>query len=400
MANFFIDRPIFAWVLAIILCLTGALAIFSLPVEQYPNLAPPNVRISATYPGASAKTVENTVTQIIEQNMTGLDNMMYMSSQSTNTGQATVTLTFEAGTDPNEAMQQVQNQLQAAIKRLPQAVQNQGVTVSKSGDTTLMMVAFVSTDNSMDKQDIADYIVSNLQDPLSRINGVGSMDVFGSQYAMRIWLDPNKLNSYQLTTQDVVKAIQSQNAQVAVGQLGPVDNRRNPNLRVNQDGSLVTLGNVATVELGGENYNYLSRYNGMQAAGMNIKLASGANELQTDQLVKDKIAELSQYFPRGLEAKVAYETTPFVKASIEEVVKTLLEGIVLVFLVMYLFLQNLRATLIPTIAVPVVLLGTFAVLYACGYSINTLTMFAMVLAIGLLVDDAMSPPWCCPCWWR
>ncbi|MGR3843705.1 multidrug efflux RND transporter permease AcrD [Serratia marcescens] len=410
MANFFIDRPIFAWVLAIILCLTGALAIFSLPVEQYPNLAPPNVRISATYPGASAQTLENTVTQIIEQNMTGLDNMMYMSSQSTNTGQATVTLTFEAGTDPNEAMQQVQNQLQAAIKRLPQAVQNQGVTVSKSGDTTLMMVAFVSTDNSMDKQDIADYIVSNLQDPLSRINGVGSMDVYGSQYAMRIWLDPNKLNSYQLTTQDVVKAIQSQNAQVAVGQLGgtpSVDKQalnatinaqsqlqtpeqfRQITLRVNQDGSLVTLGNVATVELGGENYNYLSRYNGMQAAGMNIKLASGANELQTDQLVKDKIAELSQYFPHGLEAKVAYETTPFVKASIKDVVKTLLEAILLVFLVMYLFLQNFRATLIPTIAVPVVLMGTFAILSACGFSINTLTMFAMVLAIGLLVDDAI-----------
>ncbi|CAI1105662.1 Acriflavine resistance protein B [Serratia quinivorans] len=410
MANFFIDRPIFAWVLAIILCLTGALAIFSLPVEQYPNLAPPNVRISATYPGASAQTLENTVTQIIEQNMTGLDNMMYMSSQSTNTGRATVTLTFEAGTDPNEAMQQVQNQLQAAIKRLPQAVQTQGVTVSKSGDTTLMMVAFVSTDGSMDKQDIADYIVSNLQDPLSRINGVGSMDVYGSQYAMRIWLDPNKLNSYQLTTQDVVSAIKSQNAQVAVGQLGgtpSVDKQalnatinaqsqlqtpeqfRKITLRVNQDGSLVTLGDVATIELGGENYDYLSRYNGMQAAGMNIKLASGANELQTDQLVKDKIAELSQYFPHGLEAKVAYETTPFVKASIKDVVKTLLEAIVLVFLVMYLFLQNFRATLIPTIAVPVVLMGTFAILSACGFSINTLTMFAMVLAIGLLVDDAI-----------
>lgn len=410
MANFFIDRPIFAWVLAIILCLTGALAIFSLPVEQYPNLAPPNVRISATYPGASAQTLENTVTQIIEQNMTGLDNMMYMSSQSTNTGRATVTLTFEAGTDPNEAMQQVQNQLQAAIKRLPQAVQTQGVTVSKSGDTTLMMVAFVSTDGSMDKQDIADYIVSNLQDPLSRINGVGSMDVYGSQYAMRIWLDPNKLNSYQLTTQDVVSAIQSQNAQVAVGQLGgtpSVDKQalnatinaqsqlqtpeqfQKITLRVNQDGSLVTLGDVATIELGGENYDYLSRYNGMQAAGMNIKLASGANELQTDQLVKDKIADLSQYFPHGLEAKVAYETTPFVKASIKDVVKTLLEAIVLVFLVMYLFLQNFRATLIPTIAVPVVLMGTFAILSACGFSINTLTMFAMVLAIGLLVDDAI-----------
>jgi multidrug efflux pump len=410
MANFFIDRPIFAWVLAIILCLTGVLAIFSLPVEQYPNLAPPNVRISATYPGASAQTLENTVTQIIEQNMTGLDNMMYMSSQSTNTGQATVTLTFEAGTDPNEAMQQVQNQLQAAIKRLPQAVQTQGVTVSKSGDTTLMMVAFVSTDGSMDKQDIADYIVSNLQDPLSRINGVGSMDVYGSQYAMRIWLDPNKLNSYQLTTQDVVTAIQSQNAQVAVGQLGgspSVDEQalnatinaqsqlqtpeqfRKITLRVNQDGSLVTLGDVSTIELGGENYNFLSRYNGLQAAGMNIKLASGANELQTDQLVKDKIAELSQYFPHGLEAKVAYETTPFVKASIKDVVKTLLEAILLVFLVMYLFLQNFRATLIPTIAVPVVLMGTFAILSACGFSINTLTMFAMVLAIGLLVDDAI-----------
>jgi multidrug efflux pump len=273
-----------------------------------------------------------------------------------------------------------------------------------------MMVAFVSTDGSMDKQDIADYIVSNLQDPLSRINGVGSMDVYGSQYAMRIWLDPNKLNSYQLTTQDVVSAIQSQNAQVAVGQLGgspSVDKQalnatinaqsqlqtpeqfRNITLRVNQDGSLVTLGDVSTVELGGENYNFLSRYNGLQAAGMNIKLASGANELQTDQLVKDKIAQLSQYFPHGLEAKVAYETTPFVKASIKDVVKTLLEAILLVFLVMYLFLQNFRATLIPTIAVPVVLMGTFAILSACGFSINTLTMFAMVLAIGLLVDDAI-----------
>ncbi|QHA88523.1 multidrug efflux RND transporter permease AcrD [Serratia rhizosphaerae] len=410
MANFFIDRPIFAWVLAIILCLTGALAIYSLPVEQYPNLAPPNVRISANYPGASAQTLENTVTQIIEQNMTGLDNMMYMSSQSTNTGRATVTLTFEAGTDPNEAMQQVQNQLQAAVKRLPQAVQQQGVTVSKSGDTTLMMVAFVSTDGSMDKQDIADYIVSNLQDPLSRINGVGSMDVYGSQYAMRIWLDPDKLNSYALTTTDVVNAIQSQNAQVAVGQVGgtpSVDKQalnatinaqsqlqtpqqfRDITLRVNQDGSLVTLGNVATIELGGENYDYLSRYNGMPAAGMNIKLASGANELQTDELVKAKIDELSQYFPRGLEAKVAYETTPFVKASIKDVVKTLLEAVLLVFLVMYLFMQNFRATLIPTIAVPVVLLGTFAILSAFGFSINTLTMFAMVLAIGLLVDDAI-----------
>lgn len=410
MANFFIDRPIFAWVLAIILCLTGALAISTLPVEQYPNLAPPNVRISASYPGASAQTLENTVTQVIEQSMTGLDSLLYMSSQSSSAGTATITLTFQAGTDPNEAMQQVQNQLQSAIKKLPQDVQQQGVSVSKSGDNTLMMVAFVSTDGSMDKQDIADYVASNLQDPLSRIEGVGSIDAFGSQYAMRIWLDPNKLNNYQLTTQDIVTAIQSQNSQIAVGQLGgtpSVNNQalnatinaqsqlqtpeqfREITLRVNQDGSLVTLGDVAKVEMGAENYDYLSRFNGQAASGMNIKLASGANELQTDELVKARIAELTPFFPHGLEAKIAYETTPFVKASIKDVVKTLLEAILLVFLVMYLFLQNFRATLIPTIAVPVVLLGTFAILSALGFSINTLTMFAIVLAIGLLVDDAI-----------
>lgn len=410
MANFFIDRPIFAWVLAIILCLTGALAISTLPVEQYPNLAPPNVRISASYPGASAQTLENTVTQVIEQSMTGLDNLLYMSSQSSSAGTATVTLTFQAGTNPNEAMQQVQNQLQSATKKLPQDVQQQGISVSKSGDSTLMMLAFVSTDDSMDKQDIADYVASNLQDPLSRIEGVGSINAFGSQYAMRIWLDPNKLNNYQLTTQDIVTAIQSQNSQIAVGQLGgtpAVDSQslnatinaqsqlqtpeqfRAITLRVNQDGSLVTLGDVAKVELGAENYNYLSRYNGQAASGMSIQLASGANELQTDALVKARIAELTPFFPHGLEAKVAYETTPFVKASIKDVVKTLLEAILLVFLVMYLFLQNFRATLIPTIAVPVVLLGTFAILSAFGFSINTLTMFAIVLAIGLLVDDAI-----------
>ncbi|MDN0119701.1 multidrug efflux RND transporter permease AcrD [Yersinia frederiksenii] len=410
MANFFIDRPIFAWVLAIILCLTGALAISTLPVEQYPNLAPPNVRISASYPGASAQTLENTVTQVIEQSMTGLDNLLYMSSQSSSAGTASITLTFQAGTNPNEAMQQVQNQLQSAIKKLPQDVQQQGVSVSKSGDNTLMMVAFVSTDGSMDKQDIADYVASNLQDPLSRIEGVGSIDAFGSQYAMRIWLDPNKLNNYQLTTQNVVAAIQSQNSQIAVGQLGgtpSVDNQalnatinaqaqlqtpeqfREITLRVNQDGSLVTLGDVAKIEMGAEKYDYLSRFNGQAASGMSIKLASGANELQTDKLVKARIAELSPFFPHGLEAKIAYETTPFVKASIKDVVKTLLEAILLVFLVMYLFLQNFRATLIPTIAVPVVLLGTFAILSVFGFSINTLTMFAIVLAIGLLVDDAI-----------
>lgn len=410
MASFFIDRPIFAWVLAILLCLTGTLAIFSLSVEQYPDLAPPNVRITANYPGASAKTLENTVTQVIEQNMTGLDNLMYMSSQSSNTGQASITLTFQAGSNPDEAVQQVQNQLQSALRKLPQAVQNQGVTVRKTGDTNILMLAFVSTDGSMDKQDIADYVASNIQDPLSRVDGVGDVDAYGSQYAMRIWLDPYKLTQYRLTTQDVVNAITTQNVQVAVGQLGgtPAVNNQALNatinaqslletpeqfraitLRVNQDGSYVTLGDVATVEMGAEKYDYLSRYNGKAASGIGIKLASGANEMDTAQRVLARVNELAPYFPHGLEYKVAYETTSFVKASIEDVVKTLLEAILLVFLVMYLFLQNFRATLIPTIAVPVVLLGTFSVLYAFGYSINTLTMFAMVLAIGLLVDDAI-----------
>ncbi|MDF7757939.1 multidrug efflux RND transporter permease AcrD [Kosakonia cowanii] len=410
MAKFFIDRPIFAWVLAILICLTGALAISSLPVEQYPDLAPPNVRITANYPGASAQTLENTVTQVIEQNMTGLDNLMYMSSQSSATGQASITLNFRAGTDPDEAVQQVQNQLQSAMRKLPQTVQNQGVTVRKTGDTNILTIAFVSTDGSMDKQDIADYVASNIQDPLSRVNGVGDIDAYGSQYAMRIWPDPSKLTSYQLTTGDVTRAIASQNAQIAVGQLGgtpSVDRQalnatinaqsllqtpeqfRDITLRVNPDGSEVRLGDVATVELGAEKYDYLSRYNGNAASGLGVKLASGANEMETAELVLQRLNELSHYFPHGLEYKVAYETASFVKASIIDVVKTLLEAIVLVFVVMYLFLQNFRATLIPTIAVPVVLLGTFGVLYAFGYSINTLTMFAMVLAIGLLVDDAI-----------
>ena len=410
MSNFFIDRPIFAWVLAILLCLCGTLSIRSLPIEQYPDLAPPNVRITANYPGASAQTLENTVTQVIEQNMTGIDNLMYMSSNSSNTGQAQITLTFTAGTDPDEARQQVQNQLQSALRKLPQAVQSQGVTVNKTGDSNILMVAFVSTDGSMDKQDIADYVASNIQDPLSRIDGVGQVDAYGSQYAMRIWLDPNKLIAYALTTGDVVSAIQSQNTQVAVGQVGGLpsvekqalnatvnaqsmlqtpEQFRAITLKNNPDGSVVTLGDVASVELGAEKYDYLSRYNGQPASGLGVKLASGANEMNTDKLVRARIEELSHYFPHGLEAKVAYETSPFVKASITDVVKTLLEAIVLVFGVMYLFMQNFRATLIPTIAVPVVLFGTFSVLYACGFSINTLTMFAMVLAIGLLVDDAI-----------
>ncbi|MEI7368186.1 multidrug efflux RND transporter permease AcrD [Pectobacterium sp. 1950-15] len=410
MANFFVDRPIFAWVLAILLSLCGMLAIKSLPLEQYPDLAPPSVRITASYPGASAQTLENTVTQVIEQSMTGLDNLMYMSSDSSNTGQARVMLTFEAGTNPDEARQQVQNQLQSAIRKLPQEVQQQGVTVSKTGDTNILMVAFVSTDGSMDKQDIADYVATNIQEPISRISGVGEVSAYGSQYAMRIWLDPAKLMDYALTTSDVVRAIESQNSQVSVGQVGgvpSVDNQalnatinaqsllqtpqqfRDITLRVNQDGSAVTLANVAEVELGAERYDFLSRFNGQSASGLGVTLASGANELETDKRVRERIDELSRYFPHGLEAKIAFETSPFVKASITDVVKTLFEAVLLVFLVMYLFLQNFRATLIPTIAVPVVLLGTFAVLYACGFSLNTLTMFAMVLAIGLLVDDAI-----------
>ncbi|MDG0798989.1 multidrug efflux RND transporter permease AcrD [Pectobacterium punjabense] len=410
MANFFVDRPIFAWVLAILLSLCGMLAIKSLPLEQYPDLAPPSVRITANYPGASAQTLENTVTQVIEQSMTGLDNLMYMSSDSSNTGQSRIMLTFEAGTDPDEARQQVQNQLQSATRKLPQDVQQQGVTVSKTGDTNILMVAFVSTDGSMDKQDIADYVATNIQEPISRISGVGEVDSYGSQYAMRIWLDPAKLMDYALTTSDVVRAIESQNSQVSVGQVGgvpSVDNQalnatinaqsllqtpqqfRDITLRVNQDGSAVTLANVAEMELGSERYDFLSRFNGQAASGLGVKLASGANELETDKRVRERIEELSQYFPHGLEAKIAFETSPFVKASITDVVKTLFEAVLLVFLVMYLFLQNFRATLIPTIAVPVVLLGTFAVLYAFGFSLNTLTMFAMVLAIGLLVDDAI-----------
>lgn len=409
MANFFIDRPIFAWVLAILLSLGGMMAIASLAVEQYPDLAPPNVRITASYPGASAQTMENTVTQIIEQSMTGLDHLMYMSSQSSS-GQTRITLSFDAGTDPDNARQQVQNQLQSAMRKLPQDVQQQGVTVNKTGDTNILMIAFVSTDGSMEKQDISDYVASNVQEPLSRINGVGSVDIFGSQYAMRIWLDPSKLKSFSLTAGDVVSAIQSQNSQVSVGQVGgtpSVDHQslnatvnarsllqtpeqfRAITLRVNQDGSAVTLGDVSKIELGAENYDSLSRFNGQSASGLGIKLASGANEIETDKLVRARLAELAPFFPHGLEAKIAFETSPFVKASIEDVVKTLLEAVLLVFLVMYLFLQNFRATLIPTIAVPVVLLGTFAVLYAFGFSLNTLTMFAMVLAIGLLVDDAI-----------
>ncbi|EBZ0605589.1 efflux RND transporter permease subunit [Salmonella enterica subsp. enterica serovar Infantis] len=410
MANFFIRRPIFAWVLAIILMMAGALAIMQLPVAQYPTIAPPAVSISATYPGADAQTVQDTVTQVIEQNMNGIDNLMYMSSTSDSAGSVTITLTFQSGTDPDIAQVQVQNKLQLATPLLPQEVQQQGISVEKSSSSFLMVAGFVSDNPNTTQDDISDYVASNIKDSISRLNGVGDVQLFGAQYAMRIWLDANLLNKYQLTPVDVINQLKVQNDQIAAGQLGGTPalpgqqlnasiiaqtRLKDPEefgkvtLRVNTDGSVVHLKDVARIELGGENYNVVARINGKPAYGLGIKLATGANALDTATAIKAKLAELQPFFPQGMKVVYPYDTTPFVKISIHEVVKTLFEAIILVFLVMYLFLQNIRATLIPTIAVPVVLLGTFAVLAAFGYSINTLTMFGMVLAIGLLVDDAI-----------
>ncbi|EDT6685694.1 efflux RND transporter permease subunit [Salmonella enterica subsp. enterica] len=410
MANFFIRRPIFAWVLAIILMMAGALAIMQLPVAQYPTIAPPAVSISATYPGADAQTVQDTVTQVIEQNMNGIDNLMYMSSTSDSAGSVTITLTFQSGTDPDIAQVQVQNKLQLATPLLPQEVQQQGISVEKSSSSFLMVTGFVSDNPNTTQDDISDYVASNIKDSISRLNGVGDVQLFGAQYAMRIWLDANLLNKYQLTPVDVINQLKVQNDQIAAGQLGGTPalpgqqlnasiiaqtRLKDPEefgkvtLRVNTDGSVVHLKDVARIELGGENYNVVARINGKPASGLGIKLATGANALDTATAIKAKLAELQPFFPQGMKVVYPYDTTPFVKISIHEVVKTLFEAIILVFLVMYLFLQNIRATLIPTIAVPVVLLGTFAVLAAFGYSINTLTMFGMVLAIGLLVDDAI-----------
>ncbi|MGP6470917.1 multidrug efflux RND transporter permease subunit AcrB [Rahnella aceris] len=410
MAKFFIDRPIFAWVIAIIIMLAGGLAILKLPIAQYPTVAPPAIQLTATYPGADAQTVQDTVTQVIEQNMNGIDNMMYMSSTSDSSGTVQITLTFASGTDADIAQVQVQNKLQLATPLLPQEVQQQGISVEKSSSSFLMVAGFISNNGSMTQDDIADYVGSNVKDPISRTTGVGDVQLFGAQYAMRIWMDPNKLNNFQLTPVDVINAIKVQNNQIAAGQLGgtpPVPGQqlnssivaqtrlKSPDefgkiiLKVNQDGSQVRLKDVAKIELGGENYDVIARFNGQPASGLGIKLATGANALNTAASVKATLAKLEPFFPAGLEVVYPYDTTPFVKISIKEVGKTLFEAIVLVFLVMFLFLQNFRATLIPTIAVPVVLLGTFAILAAFGYSINTLTMFGMVLAIGLLVDDAI-----------
>ncbi|MEJ5074171.1 multidrug efflux RND transporter permease subunit AcrB [Enterobacter ludwigii] len=410
MPNFFIDRPIFAWVIAIIIMLAGGLAILKLPIAQYPTIAPPAIAITAVYPGADAETVQNTVTQVIEQNMNGIDNLMYMSSNGDSTGTATITLTFQSGTDPDIAQVQVQNKLQLAMPLLPQEVQQQGVSVEKASSSFLMVVGVINTNGTMTQDDISDYVAANMKDPISRTSGVGDVQLFGSQYAMRIWMDPNKLNNFQLTPVDVITALKAQNAQVAAGQLGgtpPVKGQQlnasiiaqtrltNTDefgkilLKVNPDGSQVRLRDVAKIELGGENYDVVAKFNGQPASGLGIKLATGANALNTADAIRAELARMEPFFPAGMKIVYPYDTTPFVKISIHEVVKTLVEAIILVFLVMYLFLQNFRATLIPTIAVPVVLLGTFAVLSAFGFSINTLTMFGMVLAIGLLVDDAI-----------
>jgi HAE1 family hydrophobic/amphiphilic exporter-1/multidrug efflux pump len=410
MARFFIDRPIFAWVLSIIVMMAGALAIVVLPISQYPAIAPPTISVATTYPGASAQTLENTVTQVIEQRMNGIDHLRYMGSTSDSAGNAQVTLTFDAGTDPDIAQVQVQNKLQLALPRLPMEVQRQGVRVTKTGSVFLVMIGLVSRDGSMNRNDISDYAYSTLQDQLSRVSGVGEVQVFGSAYAMRIWLHPDRLLKYRLTPADVAGAVQAQNAQISAGQLGGLpavggqrltatitaqtrlqtpEQFQEVLLRVNPDGSQVRLRDVARVELAGESSDIETFYNGMPSGGIGIRMASGANALDTVDAVRRRMAELERFFPPGLEAVYPFDTTPFVRLSIEEVVKTLVEAILLVFLVMLLFLQNFRATLIPTIAVPVVLLGTFGVLAAFGFSINTLTMFGVVLAIGLLVDDAI-----------
>ncbi|MBJ9571541.1 efflux RND transporter permease subunit [Citrobacter braakii] len=410
MANFFIERPVFAWVLAIIMMFTGGIAIMNLPIAQYPQIAPPTITISAAYPGADAKTVEDSVTQVIEQNMNGLDGLMYMSSTSDAAGNASIILTFKTGTSPDIAQVQVQNKLQLAMPSLPQEVQQQGISVDKSSSNILMVAGFISDNNSLSQYDIADYVASNIKDPISRTAGVGSVQLFGSQYAMRIWLDPQKLDKYNLTPQDVITQLKVQNNQISGGQLGGMpqsaDQQLNASiivqtrlqttdefgkifLKVQQDGSQVLLRDVARIELGAENYATVARYNGKPAAGIAIKLAAGANALETSQAVKQELNRLSAWFPASMKTVYPYDTTPFIEISIQGVFHTLIEAIILVFLVMYLFLQSFRATLIPTIAVPVVILGTFAILDIAGFSINTLTMFGMVLAIGLLVDDAI-----------
>ena len=410
LSKFFLDRPVFAWVIAIVIMLVGALAIYNLPVSQYPPIAPPSIYIQTSYPGASAETVENSVTQIIEQKMTGLDKMLYLSATSDSAGGARIELTFAPGTDPDLAWSKVQNKLQLAMTSLPEEVQRQGVTVGKATRNWLMIVSLISEDGSMDGNDLRDYAQSNLEKVLARVPGVGEVENFGSQYAMRIWLNPERLTDYRLTVEDVIVALRAYNVEVSAGQFGGAPavqgQRLNASImvqsmlktprefasipvRVNPDGSIVRIKDVGRAELGTDAYDIEAFYNGKPSAGMGIRMASGANALDTADAVKAKLKEMSQYFPPGMKVVYPYDTTPFVRVAIYEVVKTLLEAVLLVFLIMWLFMGNIRATLIPTIAVPVVLLGTFATLSLFGFSINMLTMFAMVLSIGLLVDDAI-----------
>src|SRR6476619_4050756 len=410
MSRYFIDRPIFAWVLAILIMLFGLLAVRSLPIAQFPALAPPQIGVTAVFPGADATTLDKTTTQIIEQQLQGIDHLRYFSSQSSSSGQVTITLTFEQGTDPDTAQVQVNNKVQAALPLLPQEVQRQGVRVEKSSANFALVPGLYSADGSHSQDDLADMMVSKIQEPISRINGVGGVQVFGSQYAMRIWVDPMKLNSYQLTMADVISAVQSQNAQVSAGQIGnlPAPKSQELNatvsvqsrlqtpeefgtirLKTEQDGSVVRLRDVARIELGSETYGFSANYSGHPATAAAIRLAPGADALKTTAEVKAKIAEIAKTFPSDVRVIYPWDTTPFVKVSLKQVVEPLFEARILVFLVMFLFLQNWRATLIPTIAIPVVLLGTLAVMSVAGFSINTLTLFGTVLAIGLLVDDAI-----------
>lgn len=410
LSKFFLERPVFAWVVSIIIMLAGGLAIYNLPISQYPPIAPPSISIDAFYPGASAETVENSVVQIIEQKMTGFDNMLYMSSTSDSSGAGRIELTFTPGTDPDLAWSQVQNKLQLAMASLPDVVQRQGVKVSKSTSNYLIIVGLISEDGSMDGTDLRDYAQSNIEKVLARVKGVGEVENFGSQYAMRVWLNPDKLISYNMTITDVISALRSYNVEISAGQFGAapaVEGQRlnasiivqnllkTPEefaaipLRINKDGSVVRVKDIGRTELGTERYDVNAMFNGKPAAAMAIRQAAGANALDTAKNIRDKMDELSEYFPQGMKVIYPYDTTPFVRVAINEVVKTLFEAIFLVFIVMYLFMGNIRATLIPTMAVPVVILGTFGVLGFFGFSINMLTMFAMVLAIGLLVDDAI-----------
>nr|HPG70588.1 efflux RND transporter permease subunit [Syntrophales bacterium] len=410
LSRFFLDRPVFAWVIAIIIMAGGGLAIYNLPIAQYPPIAPPSIAITAFYPGASAETVENSVTQIIEQKMTGFDRMLYLTATSDSSGSCRLELIFAPGTDPDLAWAQVQNKLQLAMANLPDVVSSQGVKVSKSTRNYLMFVGLISEDGSMDGNDLRDYAQSNLEKVLSRVPGVGEVEIFGSQYAMRVWINPDRLTDYGMTFQDVIASLRAYNVEVSAGQFGGAPavkgQRLNASivvqsllktpeefaaipLRTNPDGSVVRVRDVGRTELGTDTYDVQAFYNGKPSAGMAIRQAAGANALQTADNVKAKMAELSHFFPPGMKVIFPYDTTPFVRVAINEVFKTLFEAIGLVFLVMYLFMGNMRATLIPTIAVPVVILGTFAVLGLFGFSINMLTMFGMVLAIGLLVDDAI-----------